>query len=348
VNNVLGPLAPCRLANNFIVKAKELFAFGAGTWLTLDWAKLGGYQNLTQISGEIVNSNVVLGTVGNAAGNVNLNFQYEPRRLGAYMRLDRESVGRAFAYATRISITGVNAQTLDNDKYPCIQSLSGNSAIQDALIMNSQQGPDSVTNKNFQAAMSRGLHILEALHSTLGPMHSALIANFSGSEMMAAAAVMIILHDLKVVTLAPYHTDKSASNLTYNSPNIFEQILTTISEIGTGLATGVGHLIGGVLQNPGVPPMIGGFLAARDSIQVPNYVTQLARGNPIGDFHVNRVQLNKTNESSVKFSLAKLAKMPIVHAVGKPAGVDYDRIITDTILRLKSQLTVTDFEKITN
>jgi len=288
--------------------------------------------------------------------SVSINFMSEPIRLGAYFPLDKESVGRSFAYATRIAFVGANGSPVNNDRYPAIQSLSGNSPPQDSLIMNTQQGGTSNFNQVINATMSQGLHQMEALRAALGNYHSSLIANFAGEEMTVAQAVEVIIRCKVSSSTAPYHTESSASLVSYNSPSIFESFINSIFDIGNNIVGGVSNLIGGVsglgsgllasplVQNVG-STLISDFLLQRKAINIPNHVKRIAAASPPASVGVHPIMFKAKNIVACKLAAKKLAAMNVVHTVlpDDPPEVDYDAIAE----RVKDLLTMSQFSKIT-
>lgn len=351
--NTLGPAAPCVLAQSFIIRYNEIYAFGSGTWTVFNWAHLGGYSQQTQVTGQMDPSAVIFAVnVGAAPGSgVLTNFSYDQIRLSAYFNLDAESVGRSFAYATRISIVGPGGQAAYFDRFPVIQSLPGNSSTQNQLVYNTQEGPDSTYNKAVQSK-STTLHNTEAVHAALGPMHSAIIAdNFAGIELPVPQAVTLVIRSKKHSVTAPYHTEQSASVTSYNSPNVIEDFFGTIFDIGTGIVTGIGHLIGGAVGGDnagGIIANVGANLItdwiSRKKINVHPAVRKVARST--NAMVAVKPLDRKTQLYAAEKSWEALKKMGIrapISLVDEPQ-IDYDKLLT----RIRDTLTMTEFTKFRN
>lgn len=338
--NTIGPNAPCLLANSIIIRYNELYGFGTGTWTTFDWAKLGGYCQQTQITG-LVEANTSVLSALTAGQLVALNYSYDQMRLGAYFPLDRESIGRSFAYATRISIVGVGGVSINFDKFPAIQSLSGNSATQNPLVYNTQLGPDSDYNKMVQVKESGALTKIEAVRSALGQMQANVIGNFSGDEYTVPQAIDYILTAKSYSSTAPYHTETSASLVTYNSPNAFQGLFDGLLGLGSTLLGGVGHLVGGILNTPVVADVASNVLSngisrylnlsqeqqvARKKIKTHPQLLKLVKVSNETKI-LTPGQFRAKNLKSVEYSKKALDKMGLqMRQIEAPVEIDYDKL----------------------
>jgi hypothetical protein len=246
LGNTICPAAPCLYGPRIILKSMEIMgAGGLGTWVSFNYAKLGGYCNQTQVSAIIEPDNTVVSTAAGATAYINLVFRYVPQKLGSYFPLDKESVGRSFAYTPRVSFNNVA------DRFPSLQAIGGNSSVQDALIANTQLGPGSSYNRVVQAKLTDGLDPVEACRSALGAFHVDIIPNFAGDEMVTYKAIELIFQCKQFVSVAPYHTEHAASLTSYNSPNIFDSFMRSIFDIGDRLIGTVGNVLGSVSGSGG-------------------------------------------------------------------------------------------------
>lgn len=324
LGTVVGPLAPCLYGPRLAIKAMEIMgAGGLGTWTSFNYAKLGGYCNQTQVSAVLLPDNTVISTTQGGAVYTNLNFRYAPQKLGAYFPLDKESVGRSFAYTPRISFNAVA------DKFPTLQAIGGNSSVQDALISNTQLGPGSAYNRMVQAKMTDGLDPIASARSALGSYHVDIIPNFAGEEMVTWMAIEMILKFKNFVSVAPYHVEHTASLTSYNSPNIFEQFVNSILDIGERIVGGVGNIIGSVAS------LGGGEL-----------IGEIA-GGVASKFLFGALGRGDVTDFKRPFSV------PAIKALPKPLSKHVTRVVTPNLDKIKSvndkahKKSVVAFSKIT-
>jgi hypothetical protein len=327
LGNTICPAAPCLYGPRIILKSMEIMgAGGLGTWVSFNYAKLGGYCNQTQVTAVVEPDNTVVSVTSGVGGLfINLNYRYIPQKLGSYFPLDKESVGRSLAYSPRTSFNSVA------DRFPSLQAIGGNSSVQDALVANTQMGPGSAYNRIVQAKLTEGLNAIESCRAALGAFHVDIIPNFSGDEMVTYLAVELIYECKKFVSVAPYHTEHAASLTSYNSPNVFESFINTILDIGDRIVGTIGNVVGSVTGSGGgsfIGEIAGGLVSNLlmkqlgttsqvHSFDVPAVPPQIKPVAPVFKkivttvSPVDRNKIKIHNEKKIAVTNAILAKLPV-------------------------------------
>jgi len=332
LGNTVGPLVPCVYAARIINKTMELFGdAGLGTWATFNYAALGGYVNQAQVNAFVQPDIATQGTT-TALNYVTMNYRIVQTKVGSYFPLDKESVCRIFAYCPRL---GINNSV---DRFPSTQNVGGNSAVQDALIANTQMGPNSNYNRSVQAKLGMpGMDNISAARAVLGAMHLDIVPNFAGDEYLVWQVIEIILRCRKRVTVAPYHSESSSSLTSYNSPNFISEFLGSLFDIGDRVVRTVGGLVGGVASGGTLLDFASNVASNYLSSKFPMLASVPQKKKPavpaafksiviVPPPRVDTRKLLGANLKSVAISQKEIAKLSIVHQTLPPPEPDYGEI----------------------
>jgi len=339
LGNTVGPLAPCIYGPRIITKTMELFGpDGIGTWITVPYAKLGGYCTQSQVSAQIQPDATEQSTAQGAAVYIKMNFKLVSQSLGTYFRVDKESVGRCFAYSPRISTLNIA------DRYPTVQNLGGNSPVQDPLIENTQLGPGSNFNRAVQTKQEK-MTGLSAVRSILGIMHINILPNFAADDLYAYQAFEMVLNTRKQVSMAPYHDEIGHSMFQMNSPDIFSQLISGLFDVGDRLVTTVGNTVGNLLGGGGgniltsvFSDIAGGYIADRfPGIKMPKLPKQynnmlIKVGAP-----PDSVVLKKNNVAACLSLSKKFASLSVKHSVADDKQ-SHDELVEQITMAVTKQL----------